>query len=136
MDKVMTILRRAVLMVATALCVVYTYRNIFIPDVELINDIRVYDYYVDTYYQPISENSGITSLNGLSNAKVNLLNQGFEVYSEEITDNGIDLILMNSDGEVYRYYFDMKTNRVTFFYSDYERSSLGESYIIEEKGKE
>lgn len=136
MDKVIMILRRAVLMTAAALCVVYTYRNIFIPDVELINDIRVYDYYVDIYYQPISENSGITSLNGLSNAKVNLLNQGFEVYSEEITDNGIDLILMNSDGEVYRYYFDMKTNRITFFYSDYERSSLGESYIIEEKGKE
>lgn len=136
MDKVVTILRRAVLMTAAALCVVYTYRNIFIPDVELINDIRVYDYYVDTYYQPISENSGITSLNGLSNAKVNLLNQGFEVYSEEITDNGIDLILTNSNGEVYRYYFDMKTNRITFFYSDYERSYLGESYIIEEKGKE
>lgn len=137
MDKVVYRLRKVVFFIAMLLCVWYTGINTIIPKKEdLVTDVRLYPYYQDTYYEPISENSGITSLNGISNVYVNMAADGFSVHKENVTSDYVDVSFVNNVNEAYRFYYDMKTSVITFFYSDYEKSSMGVSYIIEMKGRE
>lgn len=137
MDKIIYRLRKVVFFIATLLCVGYTYINSVLPSKEELDDgLRVYPYYQDTYYIPISSNSGTTSLNGMSNVYFNMSNAGFNVYNENITSEYIDVSFVNNEGEAYRFYYDTKTSVITFFYSDYEKSSMGLTYIIEMKGRE
>lgn len=135
MDKVIYYARKVILLIAAIVCVFLTYENTILPTPEHSNEIRLFDYYVDTYYDRVSDNSGITSINGVSNVYVNMLDCSYIEHYIDIQSNYIDMSFIGTGGDAYRFYYDMKTNLLTFFYSDYERSNTGESYIIERKGE-
>ena len=126
-------LRKLVFIAVAIICCWFTYLNKYLPIDEVSNELRLLDEYVQPYYESTTSNTGFTNINGISNVYVNMLTDGFDVYKSDVTNSYIDISFTNDDGEAYRYYFERISGKVTFFYSDYERSELGLSYIIERK---
>lgn len=93
----------------------------------------IVDEYVDTYYEMLSDNVGLTTINGISNVYVNMKSDGYKVYKEDIQSGYVDVIFTKDDCPTYRYYFTYPDGRITIFSSEYESSYLGVSYISERK---
>lgn len=132
MGEVSHILRRIILTI-TLLILVYIYINKCLESsLDAYGTIYIVDDYVDTYYEPLTENTGYTTINGISNVFVNMKKAGYTVYNSEVTNNYIDAVFIKDDAPTYRYYFTYPEGKMTVLSSDYESSFLGVSYIIEE----
>ena len=118
---------------AAMVCCYFTYVNTILPKEETDYSLRIIEEYVEPYYDSLTPNTGFTNINGISNVYVNMLADGFKVHKNDVSSDYIDLSFINSNGDAYRYYFEKISGKITFFYSDYERSDLGLSYIIERK---
>lgn len=133
MGQVVRIIRRLILTVALIISVCITLYNINDVRYETIGTTYIVDEYVDTYYEMLSDNVGLTTINGISNVYVNMKVDGYSIYSEDVKPNYIDVIFTKDKNPTYRYYFTYPEGRVTIFSSEYESSYLGVSYINERK---
>lgn len=129
------VVRRVFLCVASVICVVVTLLNLRSFTMDVDGTFYLVDEYVDTYYEMLSDNVGLTTPNGISNVLVNMKNDGYDVYSIDITDTYVDVSFTKDKNPSYRFYYEHPSGRITFFSSDYETSYTGVSYINERKGK-
>lgn len=133
MGKIIRIGRRILLLIGIVSCVYISLRNI--DDVPLISsgDIYLVDKYSDPYYEMLSDNVGLTNINGISNVVINMEKDGYEIYKQDTTKDYVDISFIKDGYPSYRYYFTYPEGRITFFCSDYESSYTGLAYIIERK---
>lgn len=133
MGKVIRIIRRTTLLFLLGICFYITARNIDDVKLETISDLKIVDEYVDPYYEMLSDNVGLTSINGISNVYYNMALDGYLIYKEEITKESIDVSFTKEGYPSYRFYYTHPEGKLTFFCDDYESSYTGLSYIIERK---
>lgn len=133
MDKVIRGLRRLLLFIGVLACLYMTVYNMDDVPLESYGDMYIVNEYVEPYYEMLSDNVGLTHVNGISNVLINMKNDGYELYNQDVTDSYIDISFIKEGYPSYRYYFTYPDGRVTFFCSDYESSYTGLSYIIERK---
>lgn len=85
------------------------------------------------YCYMLSDNVCLTTINGISNVYINMQENGYSIYSEDIGKTYIDVIFVKEGFPTYRYYYTMSDGRLTFFCDDYENSFTGEAYIHDKK---
>lgn len=129
----MRVIRKLLFLVAAIACVCITIYNVNNVPVNTTGTVYIVDKYADTYYEMLSDNVGITTINGISNVYVNMKNDGYTIYKENITNNNIDVSFVKDGCPSYRFYFEYPEGRITFFSSEYENSYTGYSYINERK---
>lgn len=133
MDKVISIIRKVLFMVAAILCVYFTGSNYL--DMQIKSDGTVYlvNEYTPVYYEALSDNVGITTINGISNVVINMEADGYDVYKMQVDKSYVDVSFTKANCPSYRYYFTYPEGKITFFCSEYENSYIGLSYIIDKK---
>lgn len=133
MDKVISIIRKVLFMVAAILCVYFTGSNYL--DMQIKSDGTVYlvNEYTPVYYEALSDNVGITTINGISNVVINMKADGYDVYKMQVDKSYVDVSFTKDNYPSYRYYFTYPEGKITFFCSEYENSYIGLSYIIDKK---
>ncbi len=129
----MHIVRRCLFVLTMLICLGFTYRNFTAGSIELNGLPYVVGVFVDTYYEPLSDNVGLTTINGISNVYYNMKIEGYEVYKETITNKSIDVSFIKDGCPSYRFYYEHPEGRITIFSSEYETSYTGVSYIIDRK---
>lgn len=129
------VVRRVFLCVASVVCVVVTLLNLRSFTIDVDGTFYLIDEYVDTYYEMLSDNVGLTTPNGISNVLVNMKSDGYDIHSIDVTDTYVDVSFTKDDNPSYRFYYEHPSGRITFFSSDYETSYTGVSYINERKEK-
>ena len=129
----MRVIRKLLFLIAAVACVCITVYNVDNVPVNTTGTVYIVDKYADTYYEMLSDNVGITTINGISNVYVNMKNNGYTIYKESITNNNIDVSFVKDGYPSYRFYFEYPEGRITFFSSEYENSYTGYSYINERK---
>lgn len=133
MGKIVSIIRKILFICAASLCIYYTVSNIMNVTINAKGTVYIVDEYVPVYYEVLSDNVGLTTINGISNVFVNMKADGYTVYKEEITSSYVDVSFVKDNCPSYRFYFTYPEGRVTFFSSEYENSYTGLSYIIDKK---
>lgn len=133
MGKIGIRIERCILLCSLVVLLIYSYKKIINDSIKMIGVSRIVNAYVDPYYEELTDNSGLTNINGISNVFINMDNDGYDIYKSDITQTYIDISFTKEGSDSYRYYYDMNTGRITFLSSSYETSSSGLSYIIEEK---
>lgn len=116
-------LRKLIVLFITGFLIVYTYVNTVLGELRIHNDVCLLNETSDTFLIETSSNTGITNINGVSNIKLNMIDEGWSVYSESVNNNEIDLILTDGLENVARIYYRCDTNEIAIFMSDYERSN-------------
>lgn len=129
----MRVIRKLLFLIAAIACVCITVYNVDNVPVNTTGTVYIVDKYADTYYEMLSDNVGITTINGISNVYVNMKNDGYSIYKENITNSSIDVSFVKDGCPSYRFYFEYPEGRITFFSSEYENSYTGYSYINERK---
>lgn len=125
--------RRVLMAITAATCLVITVVNALDCELNTVGTMRVVEEYADTYYEMLSDNVGITTINGISNVYVNMTADGYSIYKEDVGKSYIDVSFVKDDAPSYRYYYEHPEGRITFFCSEYENSFSGLAYIIERK---
>lgn len=133
MDKIKITIGRLFLLVTLIVVTLITYDKFRNNCTTTIGVPKLMSSYVSPYYEEISENSGLTSINGISNVYINMQADRYSIYKEEITPTTVDVSFVKEGEPAYRYYYDTSTNRITFFSSNYETSGVGVTYIIDRK---
>lgn len=136
MGKVITFIRRFILTVTCLACICLTIINYDKVRFEMYGTAYIVSKYADTYYEMLSDNVGITTINGISNVYSNMKKDGYSIYKEDIKDNHIDVSFVKNEYPSYRFYFTYPEGRITFFCSEYEDSYTGLAYINEERVEE
>lgn len=129
----MRVFRKILFIVASTCCVLLTLYNVDNVPISTNGTIYIVPEYSDTYYEMLSDNVGLTTINGISNVYVNMQKEGYKVYKEDASNSYIDVSFIKEDNPSYRFYFEHPSGRITFFSSDYENSYNGYSYIIDRK---
>lgn len=127
------IFRKVTFLVACVVCVVITLYNVDDIHMETNGKVYIVDEYADTYYEMLSDNVGLTTINGISNVYVNMKHDGYSIYNETVNDSFIDVGFVKDGYPSYRFYFEYPEGRITFFSSDYESSYTGFTYINERR---
>ena len=136
MGKVKRLSLKLLLLITAIACLSITVINYINIPINTNGTLYIPKQFHSTYYEMLSDNVGMTTINGLGNVYVNMEADGYEIYNEEITDHTIDVTFVKSDFPTYRYYYEYPSGRLTFFSSEYENSFIGSSYIIDESIKE
>lgn len=126
---------KILLLITSCICVGITMYNYISVPIDLNGTMYIPKQYHDTYYEMLSDNVGITTVNGLGNVYANMVNDGYSIYSENITEHSVDVTFVKPDSLTFRYYFEYPSGKITFFCSQYESSYIGSTYIIEERNK-
>lgn len=126
-------LRKFIFVLTAFICIGITLYNLDNIPIETNGTVYLVNQYADTYYEMLSDNVGLTTINGISNVYVNMEADGYSVYNEDITSSYIDVSFVKEDCPSYRFYFTYPECRITFFCSEYENSYTGFSYISERK---
>ena len=127
------IIRKLLFIVATILCCYFTILRISSININTMGTVYIVDSYAPAYYEMLSDNVGLTTINGISNVFINMGVDGYSVYNSDIQNDYIDVSFVKEGHPSYRYYFEYPEGRVTFFSSQYETSYKGISYIIDRK---
>lgn len=133
MGKVSISIRKSLFVIAACGCYILTVYNRNLVNFDAYGTTYLVDEYVEPYYEPLSDNVGLTNINGISNVYINMLAEGYQVYNENITNNSIDVSFVKDNYPSYRYYYTHSDGRITIFSSEYENSYIGVSYINERK---
>ena len=129
MDRII----RKILCVITTICITVYVVNDFLGKSFMVKeDVVVPSNYCETFYESYTNNTGVTTINGIGNVYYNFKQLGYSVYNEQITDNSIDVCFVLED-DIWRYYYEIGTGYVIFFNNKYELSFNGATYIIERK---
>ena len=129
MDRV---IRKISCLLLTICMVVYVVNDFLGESLIIKDDVIIPQEYCDTLYESYTNNTGITTINGIGNIYYNFVYLGYEVVQEEITDNYID-VCFKKDDDIWRYFYEIGTGYVIFFNNKYESSFNGATYIIERK---
>lgn len=133
MGEVVKVIRRVFMVVVAAVALAITVYNCDHVEVSMVGTFYMVHEYADTYYEMLSDNVGMTTVNGISNVYVNMEADGYAIYKETVTDSGVDVSFIKEGCPSYRYYYSHPDGRITFFSSDYENSFSGLAYIIDKK---
>lgn len=133
MGKIVSGIRKGMFIIGTALCLYYTVTNMYDLNLTAKGTVYLVEEYTPVYYEALSDNVGLTTINGISNVFINMEADGYTVYNTEITNSYVDASFVKEGFPSYRYYFTYPEGRLTFFSSEYENSFKGLSYIIDKK---
>lgn len=133
MGKVIDIIRRVFLLCATVFCMYLVYHNTLSHTLSIDGTVHLLNKYSPTYYEVLSDNVGITTINGISNVFINMKQDGYSIYSMQEDNGSIDVSFIKEDYPSYRFYFEYPSCRITFLCSEYETSYNGLAYILERK---
>ena len=132
-NKILPIIRKLIFLIFTGLSIYYTYENFNKLDMKIDNSFRLISSYSTPYYEMLTDNTGLTNVNGVSNLVNNLKKDGYEVEYDYSTDTYLDMIFSSETSEnKWRVYYNISDYYLAIFSSDYESSGLGYTYIIEE----
>ena len=121
---------RKILFIIVAVIVLYfCYTNALKDSITLNNDFYLMDYFSDVKYIAKSDNVGITQVNALNNVYHNLLLEGYKLIDISKDDRYIDVKFDNNELK-YRYIYDLHSNTLYTFSSDFENSSVGVKYVV------
>ena len=121
---------RKILFIIIAVSVLYfCYTNALKDSITLNNDFYLMDYFSNVKYVVKSDNVGITQINALNNVYHNLLLEGYELVDISKDDRYIDAKFANNELK-YRYIYDLNSNTLYTFSSDFENSSVGVKYVV------
>lgn len=129
----MRVVRRVLLTLAVILCFTLTLLNIYNRSIDIDGSVRLAQSYAQPYYEALSDNVGITTINGISNVFINMKVDGYSIYKQDMTQSYIDVSFIKSGAPSYRFYFLYPEGKITFFSSEYENSYIGVSYINDKK---
>ena len=129
MDKIIPYTRKLMFVVSVVIIAYYTYVNI--SEIEITTDttIKLFNVITDSYYENITDNSGYTNINGVSNICLNLISEGYSIYDVNTTDNYLDISFVKQDCPSYRIYYLYDEQYIAFFSSIYETSYDLNAYI-------
>ena len=133
MGKIVSGIRKGMFLIGAVLCLYYTVTNIYDLNLTAKGTVYLVEEYTPVYYEALSDNVGLTTINGISNVFINMKADGYTVYNAEITNSYVDASFVKEGFPSYRYYFTYPEGRLTFFSSEYENSFKGLSYIIDKK---
>lgn len=133
MGKIVSGIRKGMFLIGAVLCLYYTVTNIYDLNLTAKGTVYLVEEYTPVYYEALSDNVGLTTINGISNVFINMEADGYTVYNAEITNSYVDASFVKEGFPSYRYYFTYPEGRLTFFSSEYENSFKGLSYIIDKK---
>lgn len=133
MGKIVSGIRKGMFLIGAVLCLYYTVINIYDLNLTAKGTVYLVEEYTPVYYEALSDNVGLTTINGISNVFINMEADGYTVYNAEITNSYVDASFVKEGFPSYRYYFTYPEGRLTFFSSEYENSFKGLSYIIDKK---
>ncbi len=120
---------RIILIAVLVFCCINVVRNIATIPVEEYGYNYILDDTSDPYIKVLSDNVYITNINGLSNLYINLKNDGYSIYKEDINDKYIDTSFVKDGSPTYRIYYTYPEEKLYFFASPYEDSTIGYAYI-------
>lgn len=129
-------IRKLLFVITALLCCYFTFERISRVNLDTSGTAYIVDSYAPAYYEMLSDNVGLTTINGISNVFINMKEEGYDIYKSDIKSNYIDVSFIKEDGISYRYYFEYPSGKITFFSSQYETSYTGISYIIDRRQKE
>ena len=129
MGKIVSGIRKGMFLIGAVLCLYYTVTNIYDLNLTAKGTVYLVEEYTPVYYEALSDNVGLTTINGISNVFINMEADGYTVYNAEITNSYVDASFVKEGFPSYRYYFTYPEGRLTFFSSEYENSFKGLSYI-------
>ncbi len=132
MGKVIKYVRRIFLICAILTIMYNILVDIYGYEISANTGLRILKDTTPTYYSMVTDNSGYTNINGISNVYHNLNKEGYGIHKEDITKDYVDVVFVKDNSPSYRYYYEWPEMHVTFFSSNYEASYLLSSYIIEE----
>lgn len=127
------VIRKILFIVTAILCCYFTIIRITSVTMNTTGTVYIVDSYAPAYYDMLSDNVGITTINGISNVFINMKIDGYSIYKSDIQNNYIDVSFVKEGCPSYRYYFEYPEGNITFFSSQYETSYTGVSYIIDRK---
>lgn len=122
-----------IFIITTIVCVYITFNNMNDIPIKTYGTVYIVNEYADTYYEMLSDNVGITTINGISNVFVNMESDGYSIYKSDITESYVDVSFVKDGAPSYRFYFTYPEGRITFFCSEYENSYTALSYINERR---
>lgn len=129
MDRII----RKVLCVIVTICItVYVVNDFLGKSLIIKSDVIVPSDYCETFYESYSNNTGMTTINGIGNVYYNFNNLGYDIVKENVTDKYIDVCFKRYN-DIWRYYYEIGTGYVIFFNNNYETSFNGVTYIIDRK---
>lgn len=126
------IIRKVLCVIVTACIAVYVANDFLGKSLIIKEDITIPHTYCDTFYESYSNNTGVTTINGMGNLYYNFSYLGYDIVQEDITDNYID-VCFRKDDDIWRYYYEIGTGYVIFFNNKFESSFNGATYITERK---
>lgn len=131
----MRVVRKIMFTIAAVICMLITFNNAGNGELSVYGTPYIIGEYADTYYEMLSDNVGLTTINGISNVYYNMAEDGYIIYNEDISNSYIDVSFIKNGSPAYRYYYEHPSGRVTIFCSDYENSFTGVAYITVKKEK-
>lgn len=127
------IIRKILFVIAAVLCCYFTLERIGNVKLDTTGTVYIVDAYAPAYYEMLSDNVGLTTINGISNVFVNMKLDGYDIYKSDIQNDYVDVSFIKEGYPSYRYYFEYPSGKITFFSSQYETSYTGISYIIDRR---
>ena len=132
-NRIVPIIRKIVFIVFTIICSYYTYQNLSEMDIVFDSSFRLIKVNSKPYYEMLSDNTGYTNVNGISNFVNNMTKDGYEICKDSSTDKYLDYVFSKEDSDIlWRVYYNIKDSYIAIFSSDYESSGKGYAYINEE----
>ncbi len=86
---------------------------------------------INTWYSLNKDNTGYTTINGVSNIYNNMLEDGYSIYREVFSKDSIDISFVKERYPSYRLYYLYPSGFTYCFSSNYENSIYLFSYINE-----
>lgn len=125
------VVRKAICIIGMLIVMVTSYKSL-LCNVELDGSLKPLSTISDTFYDPLTSNSGYTSINGFSNIYNKLIFNGWNLYDITITNSFIDASFVKDGDSSYRVYYKFPDGYIVFLSSNYEDSDRLNSYIIKE----
>lgn len=132
-NRILPIIRKLIFLTFTILGLYFTYQNLNELDMVVDNSFRLISTYSTPYYEMLTDNTGYTNVNGVSNLINNLKLRGYTLTKDMSTDSYLDMIFSSDTEEnQWRIYYKIEDSYIAIFSSNYESSGIGYTYIIEE----
>lgn len=126
------IIRKTLCLTVTVCIMVYAVNGFLGKSLHIADDVIIPQGFCDTFYESYSNNTGMTTINGMGNVYYNFTYLGYAIIKEDVTDKYIDVCFQKGE-DIWRYYYEIGTGYVIFFNNNYESSFNGATYIIERK---
>lgn len=132
-NRFIPILRKLIFLSFTVVALYYTYLNLNKFELKVDNSIKLLTEYSTPYYVMLTDNTGYTNINGVSNFVINVQKDGYVLVQDLSNNEYIDMTFESEEDEnMWRVYYNIKDSYVAIFSSKYESSGMGYTYINRE----